>query len=99
MSRARAIEILRTLRPRLESRGIIRAGVFGSVGRDAAGVRSDIDIVVTPAEDRRLDQIDLGGVQTLLEEGFAGMDVDVVVEPIRRPELGAAVERDRVDAF
>jgi len=54
---------------------------------------------VTPAEDRRLDLFDLGGIQTLLEEGFAGMEVDIVVEPIRQPRLRAAVERDRVDAF
>jgi predicted nucleotidyltransferase len=99
MNRARAIDVLRTLRPRLEARGIARAGIFGSVGRDAASANSDIDVVVTPADDRRLDLVDLGGVQTVLEEGFAGMDVDIVVEPIRRAELKAAVERDRFDAF
>jgi len=65
MNRARAIEILRSLRPRLEARGIVRAGIFGSVGRDAASTRSDIDIVVTPEKDRRFDLIDLGGVQSL----------------------------------
>jgi uncharacterized protein len=97
MNRARAIEVLRLLRPQLEARGIARAGIFGSVGRDAADTRSDIDVVVTPAEDRRF--FDLGGIQTLLEEGFAGIEVDIVVEPIRQPGLRAAVERDRVDAF
>jgi len=99
MNRARAIELLRTLRPGLESRGIARAGIFGSVGRDMAGTRSDIDVVVTPVKDRRLDLFDLGGIQTLLEQAFFGMEVDLVVEPIRRPELKVAVERDRVDAF
>ncbi len=77
----------------------MRAGLFGSIGRDMAGSRSDIDVVVTPAADRRLNLFDLGGIQTVLEEGFAGMEVDVVAEPIRQPELKAAVERDRVDAF
>jgi uncharacterized protein len=99
MNRARAIEVLQLLRPQLEARGITRAGIFGSVGRDAADTRSDIDVVVTLAEDRRLDLFDLGGIQTLLEEGFTGMEVDIVVEPIRQPGLRAAVERDRVDAF
>ncbi|MGA2287961.1 nucleotidyltransferase family protein [Bradyrhizobium sp.] len=99
MNRARAIEVLQTLRPLLEARGIARAGIFGSVGRDMAGARSDIDVVVAPAADRQLNLFDLGGVQTVLEEGFAGMEVDVVAEPIRQPELRAAVERDRVDAF
>jgi predicted nucleotidyltransferase len=99
MDRARAIEVLRMLRPRLEARGIARAGIFGSVGRDMGRAGSDIDIVVAPVEDRRLDLVDLGGVQTVLEEGFAGMAVDIIVEPIRRAELKAAVERDRFDAF
>ncbi len=99
MNRARAIEVLQTLRSRLEARGIAHAGVFGSVGRDGAGGSSDIDVVVTPAVNRRLDLVDFGGVQTLLDEAFGGIAVDVVVEPIRRPELRAAVERDRVNAF
>ena len=93
MNRARAIEVLRLLRPQLEARGITRAGIFGSIGRDVAGATSDIDVVVTPAKGRRMDLFDLGGIQTLLEEGFSGMEVDLVVEPIRRPDLKAAVER------
>jgi predicted nucleotidyltransferase len=99
MNRTRAIEVLRTLRPRLEARGIAHAGIFGSVGRDTAGASSDVDVIVTPAPGQRLDLVDFGGVQTLLDEAFSGVDVDVVVEPIRRPELKAAVERDRLDAF
>ncbi len=99
MNRARAIEVLQTLRPLLEARGIARAGLFGSVGRDMAGAHSDIDVVVTPTADRQLNLLDLGGVQTVLEKGFAGMEVDVVAEPISQPELRAAVEQDRVDAF
>ena len=99
MNQARAIEVLKTLRPLLEARGIVRAGLFGSIGRDMAGSRSDIDVVVTPADNTQLNLFDLGGIQTVLEEGFAVMEVDVVAEPIRQPELKAAVERDRIDAF
>jgi predicted nucleotidyltransferase len=62
-----------------------------------AGTRSDIDVVVTPAEDRRLDLF--GGIQTLLEESSAGTEVDMVFEPIRRPGLRVAVKPDRIDAF
>jgi uncharacterized protein len=99
MTRDRAIEVLRSLRRHLEARGIAHAGIFGSLGRGDTGPVSDIDVVVTPSEDRRLDLIDLGGVQTLLDEGFGGVSVDIVVEPVRRPELRDAIERDRVDAF
>lgn len=99
MNRSVAIEVLKKLRSRLEARGVAHAGLFGSVARDAASERSDIDVVVTPRPDHRLDLVDLGGIQTLLEEGFAGAQVDVVVEPIVRSGLKRAVERDRVDAF
>ncbi|MEX2494825.1 MAG: nucleotidyltransferase domain-containing protein [Woeseia sp.] len=99
LNRARALEILRQQRSRLESRGISHAGVFGSLARDEAQASSDIDIVVTPASGRRLDLIELGAVQSLLEDAFAGFDVDLLVDPIRRPDLLAAVSRDRANAF
>src|SRR5262245_9863746 len=97
MNRDTALEILRALRGALEARGIRHAGVFGSVARNEAGERSDVDVVVTPG--RRLDMIDLGGVQTLLDEAFAGLDVDVAVAPVGKPALAQAIERDKADAF
>lgn len=99
MNRSDAIETLRKLRAHLEARGIAHAGVFGSVARETATQKSDVDVVVSPAPNRRLDLVDLGGIQTLLEEGFGGAQIDVVVEPIARPDLKQAIARDRVDAF
>ena len=99
MNRDRALDILRQLRLSLEARGIAHAGIFGSVARGDAKATSDIDIVVTPSGEKRLDLIDLGGVQTILDESFDGLDVDVVVEPVRQAELQNAIQRDRVYAF
>jgi hypothetical protein len=90
---------LRQLRQSLEARGIAHAGVFGSVARNEAKPAGDIDIVLTLQPGRKLDLIDLGGVQTLLDEHFEGNDIDVVVEPVKRPELSMAIRRDRVNAF
>ena len=87
------------LRLALEARGIAHAGLFGSVARGEANAASDIDVVVTPAPKKRLDLIDLGSVQTLLDESFAGLDVDVVVEPVRQPDLRRAIQRDRSAMF
>ena len=99
MNRDRAITVLRSLRRSLEARGVAHIGIFGSVGRSEAGVASDVDIVITPSNHRRMDLIDLGGVQTLLDEGFAPTSVDVVVEPVGRAALRDAIRRDRVDVF
>lgn len=93
------LSALRSLRSRLEARGIAHAGVFGSVAREAAKPSSDIDVVVTPQQGRKLDLFDLGGVQELLNECFEGVDIDLVVEPIRRPELLSAIRQDRMNAF
>ena len=98
MNRDRALAILRQLRAPLEARGIVHAGILGSVARDEASARSDIDIVVTPVKEGRLDLIDLGGIQTVLDEAF-GFDVDLIVEPVKKRELLRAIERDRANAF
>jgi predicted nucleotidyltransferase len=86
------------MRTSLEARGVAHAALFGSIARGQGLSDSDVDVVITPAKGRRLDLFDLGGVQTLLDDGF-GRDVDVIVEPVRNPELRRAVARDRVDAF
>lgn len=98
MNRDHALAVLRRLRASLEARGIAHAALFGSVARGQGFTRSDVDVVITPVAGRRLDLFDLGGVQTLLDEGF-GRDVDVIVEPVRKPELRRAIARDRADAF
>ncbi len=98
MNRDYALAILRRLRAPLNARGIAHAALFGSMARGQEGAQSDIDIVVTPVAGRQLDLFDLGGVQTLLDESF-GCDVDVIVEPVRRPELRRAIAQDRADAF
>ena len=98
MKRDQALTILRQLRAPLEARGIAHAAIFGSVARGDETEMSDVDVIVTPAIGARLDLIDLGGVQTLLDEQF-GTDVDVVVEPVKKPELRRTIQRDRADAF
>jgi predicted nucleotidyltransferase len=99
LRRQTAIDILAALQPKLNARGIAHVAIFGSVARDLARETSDIDVLVTPAESRKLDLFDLGGVQTLLDENFAGMEVDVAVGPVRTGSLARAIGKDRVDVF
>lgn len=57
MNRDSAMDVLRSLRLGLEARGVAHVGIVGSVGRGEAGVASDVDIVVTPSNQRRMDLI------------------------------------------
>ncbi len=72
--------------------------LFGSVARGGAGEGSDVDVIVTMRPGARLDLIDAGGVQSLLEDVFKGRAVDLVVAPAAG-DLAEAINRDRVDAF
>jgi hypothetical protein len=45
-----------------------------------------------------LDLLDLGGIQTLLDNGL-GWAVDLTVEPVHRPKLQRVIAQDRKDAF
>jgi len=96
---SRTLEGLRRIGPQLGARGVEHAGVFGSVARGEAGVDSDIDVVVTPADGYRFDLVGLGAIQELLELTFPGRRVDLVAEPVVRPELQDALRRDRINAF
>ena len=95
----RALEALRRIEPKLAARGVVHAGIFGSVSRGESGAGSDIDVVITPSADYRFDLVGLGAIQELLELTFPGRRVDLVAEPVARPELQDALRRDRIDAF
>ena len=99
MKREEAIAILNSVRPALEARGVVHAGLFGSVARGEAGPRSDVDVVVRIDDGAYRHLFNLGGIQTLLEEAFPDLSVDVVLEPINKDSLRIAIERDRAVAF
>jgi len=97
IDRKAAIGVLKALRAGLEARGIAHLGLFGSVARNMARPTSDVDVVVSLG--RKLNLIELGAVQSLLEEAFRGVAVDVVVEPITNAALRRAIQAERVDVF
>jgi predicted nucleotidyltransferase len=99
MNREEALEILHRVRPELEARGVVHAGLFGSVARGEAGPRSDVDVVVRFNGGTLPDLFNLGGVQVILEEAFVGLSVDVEFEPINNDSLRQAIDRDRAVAF
>ncbi|WP_298808571.1 nucleotidyltransferase domain-containing protein [uncultured Sphingomonas sp.] len=97
MTRAEALNRLRSHRASLHAMGIEHVAIFGSTARDEATPTSDLDLFVTFRRDVQLgwDYLDLDErIGQLL-----GVPVDLVSDPDRRPRLKAAIERDRVDAF
>ena len=106
MNRGDIIAQLKVNRPRLEALGVRRMFLFGSFAREAADVRSDIDLMVDldegPAGRKPLfSAFDVGGIQYALTE-ILGRQVDLVVRSdALKPggRLRAAAESQLVDVF
>ncbi|MGE0408964.1 MAG: nucleotidyltransferase family protein [Amphiplicatus sp.] len=100
MERDRILERLRKHEPELRSAGVAALSVFGSVARGEDRADSDLDLVVRLA--RRAEGLawfrQMEALQRRLE-AIAGRPVDLVAEPVRRPRLLHAIERDRLVAF
>lgn len=68
----------------LRARGVVRAGIFGSVARGDAGGDSDVDFLVEFEAGRSL--VDLSGLRLDLTE-ILQRDVDVATRSSLRPEM------------
>ena len=94
MNRNQALRLIRERMPFLTHEyGVSGLTLFGSVARDEAGSRSDIDILVSfdgPATSKRYF-----GVQFYLED-LLGYPVDLVTEKALRPELRPYIEKEAV---
>ncbi|MEW7980000.1 MAG: nucleotidyltransferase family protein [Candidatus Sedimenticola endophacoides] len=95
MNRQRALELLISSKPELQSRfGVTRLTLFGSTARNTATSGSDVDVLVAfdgPATSKRYF-----GVQFYLED-LLGCPVDLVTEKALRPELRPYIEQERVN--
>jgi predicted nucleotidyltransferase len=74
--------------PTMSRRGVVRAGVFGSVARGEATDQSDVDFLVEFEKGRTL--LDLSGLRLDLME-LLGCEVDVATPGSLHPKL-----RDRI---
>lgn len=77
----------------MRRRGVVRAGIFGSVARGEAGTASDIDFLVEFEKGRSL--LDLSGLRLELCEAL-GRDVDVATHGSLHPKLRDAILEDLV---
>lgn len=92
------IAVLRAQQWALRREGIARVSLFGSVARDEAGPESDIDLAAEFDPAAKMDLIRLVGIGRRLSDLF-GRRVEILPEPVKKPRLRAAVERDRIRAF
>lgn len=77
----------------MRQRGVIRAGVFGSMARGEAGEESDIDFLVEFEKGRSL--LDLAGLRSDLRQ-LLEREVDVATPNSLHPRLRDRILRDLV---
>lgn len=91
---ANTLKLLQAHKERLAREfGVTDLAVFGSLARDGAGARSDIDILVRfdgPATSKRYF-----GVQFYLED-LLGCSVDLLTDKALRPELRPQIGNEAI---
>ena len=90
--------MLRVHEQELRRRGVLHAGLFGSIVRGEATPDSDIDIVIEIAPDAPVDLFGYVGIAQYLSDLFPGR-VDVANRRRLSPLVRPNVERDAVYAF
>ena len=95
MRRADLIERLATMKPWLQSLGIVRLRLFGSHARDEAGPNSDIDLIADFATPPSL--LELIGVEQELAARL-GAPVDLATSAGLKPRVRDRIEAEAVDA-
>ncbi len=98
MNKRDAIKVLRRHQDDLRARGIIHAALFGSVARDEAGTRSDLDVLIELDPELKLDIFAYAGLKRHVAGLFNG-SVDVVNKDALKPHLREPVSADAVYAF
>lgn len=91
------LALLRAHEAAFRAAGVGGLLLFGSVARDAAGIDSDVDLLVEPS-DATFTLLDLAGVQMQAAD-IIGTRVDVVTRGGLHPHRRQAVEADALRVF
>ena len=98
MNVEQAIDTLRRAEPDLRSKGVLHAGLFGSVARGENRPDSDLDILIDLDPAARLTIFDYVGLKEFIASLFDS-PVDVVDREGLKPYLRQPVSRDLVNVF
>ena len=98
MNKRDAIKILRRHQDDLRARSVRHAALFGSVARDAAGPKSDIDIMIELEPDASLDIFAYVELKSFIASLFPD-PVDVVNKDALKSYIRPPATADSIYAF
>ncbi len=98
MIREQALAILQAHAPELRRRGVLHAGLFGSVARDQATPASDIDILIDLMPDTPIGLFEYIAITQYLGDRFPNR-VDVANRGRLKAMVRPTAEHDAVYAF
>ena len=98
MDKGQVISKLRAHELELRAAGIVHLRVFGSVARDEASSRSDVDLLAEFDKSKHLTLVSLGSLQSRLAD-ILGMDVDLSSENWMRETVRTRALSEAVLAF
>ena len=98
MTRQDAIAILVAHRDDLRARGVLHAGLFGSVARGEARPDSDLDILIEFDPDAKIGVFKYAGIRRYIA-GLFRNPVDVVDRDSLSPHVRPSAESDAIYAF
>jgi len=98
MNKREAIAKLRIHADAIKGFGATSLYLFGSVARDEAKARSDLDLFIDYDPDGKFSLLELAGIKLLLEEKL-GVQVDVTTRDSLHPMLRADIEQSAVRVF
>ena len=93
ISKAEVIGKLKSSKPLLQSYGVIKIGLFGSVKRGEMSPNSDIDILIDFYSNQETFD-NFMNTCNILEELFAGQKIDIVSEKGLSPFIGPHILKD-----
>lgn len=89
---------LRDHQSELIAGGIVRLSLFGSTARGDRRPDSDVDLMATFDESRRISLLDVAGLEIKLAE-LLGASVDLVEEGALKPRVRRSVEAESLRVF
>ncbi|WP_294284778.1 nucleotidyltransferase domain-containing protein [uncultured Sphingomonas sp.] len=99
MTRAEALQRLRSCESDLRQLGIERLSLFGSTARGEERPESDVDVAVELKQDAHIGAFAFIALERRVA-AILGERVDLVAEPHdEAPRLQAEIDRDRVHVF